>query len=603
MNNASFKRKLTYIIAIVALLVPVYFLGQPMVQKKEGQGQGGGTLAKIRQKYGIGQADIGEIDPASESARLATLGFRGFATTILWYKADYYKREHFWDRYSATLNQIALLQPHFLNVWDHQAHNLTYNIAVEFDGYKQRYEWVKKGIDYLIRGTTYNKRQPILQWTLGIYTGQKIGISDEKRQYRELYRNDEEYHKHLIDVGLDVKRSDALGADGKPDHWLTGRLWFLKGYDLFEAGCYCKKSPHLFYSDGPKCQLRYSEAIEDEGVLDDRAQFSWSRAGNQWREFGNIDLMTTWGHPIKMKGDTAANATVAQAKQQLMEIAADVRTSLIAKIRGQLSPELNEALDTDPAKRTQAQAELVYNIDRPLEPTPMEIAEASPKAIRDKAIALATKLKNAEEYLQHLLSYKQQVNYDYWETRAVSEQYTTTLEARQRMYNADKLLQEAKLDQALLEYDKAWLNWARVFRRFPALMSDDVAGDIMKSIRRYRRILDAPLPESFPLYRFHELKTYAEKNLGDPTLDRWIDAFKAAAPSLPENDDLLPANLNDATVEFPADLSNPQPAKASENTIQVETPESGEPPSVNREAASSAASSAPGRAPAVENPN
>ncbi|MFO0923116.1 MAG: hypothetical protein U0905_11585 [Pirellulales bacterium] len=76
-----------------------------------------------------------------------------------------------------------------------------------------------------------------------------------------------------------------------------------------------------------------------------------------------------------------------------MEIAADVRTSLIAKIRGQLSPELNEALDTDPAKRTQAQAELVYNIDRPLEPTPMEIAEASPKAIRDKAIALATKLK------------------------------------------------------------------------------------------------------------------------------------------------------------------------------------------------------------------
>ncbi|MFO0923118.1 MAG: hypothetical protein U0905_11595 [Pirellulales bacterium] len=91
MNNASFKRKLTYIIAIVALLVPVYFLGQPMVQKKEGQGQGGGTLAKIRQKYGIGQADIGEIDPASESARLATLGFRGFATTIAQYKADYYK--------------------------------------------------------------------------------------------------------------------------------------------------------------------------------------------------------------------------------------------------------------------------------------------------------------------------------------------------------------------------------------------------------------------------------------------------------------------------------------------------------------------------------
>ncbi|MFO0923115.1 MAG: hypothetical protein U0905_11580 [Pirellulales bacterium] len=52
--------------------------------------------------------------------------------------------------------------------------------------------------------------------------------------------------------------------------------------------------------------------------------------------------------------------------------------------------------------------------------------------------------------------------------------------------------------------------------------------------------------------------------------------FKTAAPSLPENDDLPPAaNLNDATVEFPADLSNlglPRGFKS----IQVETPESGE---------------------------
>ncbi len=296
MNVIAFRRKMIYTVLIVVLLIPLYVLGQPQTRSKDGNANGG-LLAQIRSRYKIGQADLGEIDPASESMRLATLGLRGFAAAALWHKAQYYKNEFYWDRYKATLDQIALLQPHSLNVWDHQAHNLTYNIAVEFDGYKERYEWIKKGIDFLIRGTKFNQHQPILQWTLGIYTGQKIGISDEKKQYRQLFRNDEKYHKQLLSEGLDVLQSDAIGVENKPDHWLVGRLWFERSYDLVKAGCTCKKTPHIYYSDGPKCQLRYSESIEEEGVLDDRAKFAWSRGGQQWKEFGQRDILTTWEIP------------------------------------------------------------------------------------------------------------------------------------------------------------------------------------------------------------------------------------------------------------------------------------------------------------------
>ncbi len=493
----------------------------------------------------------------------------------------------------------------------------------------------EEGIDYLIRGTSYNKRQPILQWTLGIYTGQKIGIADEKKQYRELYRNDDEYHKHLISEGLDVKQSEALGADGKPDHWLSGRLWFLKAYDLVAAGHFCKKSPHLFYSDGPKCQMRFSEAIEDEGVLDDRAQFSWSRAGNQWREYGNRDLMTTWGHTIKLKGDAAAIAAAAQARSEFLAVTGPTRDKLLAKIREKLNAPEQALFDIPTERRTTEQQALLFGLNIPLEPTALEIAEACPKEVREKALELATKLKNADEFISHLNSYRQQVNYEYWETRAQSEQHPTTLAARQQMYAGDKLLQEAKLDEALIQYDKAWVNWAKVFRRFPSLIADDVSGDIMKSIRRYKRILDADLPKDFPLLKFYEYKLIADKNTGEIDMNRFIDALKSKVSQLPESDSDLPNDLNDFGNVGPAvqaeapppplpggkipkteeerarEAGVPLPKPAIKQPV-TNAPDAGAPPAPEVQPAAkespkgtsegASAAVAPGRPPQVENP-
>ena len=110
MNVVVFRRRLFYICAMVALVIPLFFLGSPARRNSDGTiTKEGGALAKIRTAYNLGQGDLGEIDPASESMRLATLGLRGVAATILWQKAEYYKKEQYWDRLSATLNQIAVL--------------------------------------------------------------------------------------------------------------------------------------------------------------------------------------------------------------------------------------------------------------------------------------------------------------------------------------------------------------------------------------------------------------------------------------------------------------------------------------------------------------
>jgi len=542
-NVQAFRRKMIYIGLMVLLLVPLYVLGQPKTQRGGKEVSPGGTLAQLRDQHNIGQAALGKIDPASESMRLATLGMRGIASTILWQQADYYKREKFWDRYAATLKQIALLQPHFVNVWDHQAHNLTYNISVEFDGYKQRYEWVKKGIDFLVDGTRFNARQPILQWFLGIYTGQKIGVADEKKQYRELFRNDNDYHDRLTSQGIDARQSDVLGSDGKPDHWLVGRQWFLQSYDLVKAGAYCKKSPHIYYSDSPKCRLRYSEAIEEEGVLDDRAKFSWNKAGDEWKEFGDRDILTTWGHTIKMNGLLSARESLKASMEAFNEEVGDAGERLTEKIRSELPSEEKQALDTPEDQRSTAQQKLAYEAGQKLKPSVMQIAEFAGPGKSRSAVDLATRVREANEYVSHVEAYRNQVNYQYWETRAIAEQRDVTVAARRQMFEADALLQEAKLDEAITKYDEAWANWYQVFRRYPVLMTDDIASDVIKSIRRYKRILDSDLPEDFPLAEFVKFKEMYDKGGMDWQVENILSRWTSDASKLDPEADIFETDL------------------------------------------------------------
>ena len=73
MNKNSFVRKIAYIVAIVLLLLPLFALGRP----------GSGLIGQLRTKNNMGQASLGKLDPTSESMRLATLGLKGIASSIL----------------------------------------------------------------------------------------------------------------------------------------------------------------------------------------------------------------------------------------------------------------------------------------------------------------------------------------------------------------------------------------------------------------------------------------------------------------------------------------------------------------------------------------
>ena len=126
MKNKSFVRKISYLVAMAVLLIPLYSISAPSFLDADGVRSEGGTLTQLREEHGLSQANLGEIDPASESMKLATLGMRGVAANLLWERANEYKKKEQWDNLRATLNQIAKLQPNFISVWQHQAWNLSY---------------------------------------------------------------------------------------------------------------------------------------------------------------------------------------------------------------------------------------------------------------------------------------------------------------------------------------------------------------------------------------------------------------------------------------------------------------------------------------------
>jgi hypothetical protein len=511
-QNASFQRKIIYMGLIALLLIPLYTLGNPATgDPTDAESTPGGKLAQLRAQYDLSQAALGEIDPASESMKLATLGLRGVATNILWTKANHYKKTENWDALIAVVNQMVKLQPNFISVWEFQSHNLSYNVSVEHDDYRFRYGWVKKGIDFLIKGTKYNRREPRLFWSVGWYTGQKFGRSDERKQFRQLFADDEDFHATLEEhVPLDF---EGKGPSGKADSWLVSKLWFENAYSIIDTqGVPLRgKSPHIFYADGPKAQMSHATAIEVEGYFDERAEDAWRTAGNLWGTFGRRRFPTSWGEYIRLSEKELKLSDAERLKNQLDEMVPGAREAIYAEKFAKLPLEQQELLESeeyDPDKYVQF-IEAAFNTQVRLR----EIAEQADRDNRADAFRLADAAAAAAVSADRVDRYRQNVNYEYWKTRCEVEQLPGTVAARKHAFEANRLMDEVLIDQARAEFELAWDRWAEIFENHPELVQELMADDLIEDINRYLELLgqlDEELPEDFKLKKILELQVDTE---------------------------------------------------------------------------------------------
>lgn len=503
-RSTQLRRKLIYLSVLVLMLIPLYLLGQPA----GGGGDGGGQLAQMRAAYGISESDLGEISPASETMKLASLGMRGVAASLLWKKSHEYRVLHEWDRLKASLNNIALLQPHFDKVWEFQAHNLAYNVSTEFDDYRQRYEMVREGTEFLTKGVKQNRRASRLIWYTGWFYGSKLGIADEKKQFRRLFADDEVLHASLREQGIDVYGPEALGPFRKPDNWLVGRLWLNSGYDIVEAGVPIRRqTPINFYETGPKWRIRYAEAIESEGVLNDSAQEAWQRASEDWKALGNRSIPTTAAFTIKLGQIDELLRRRAETVQELRELTGPAYTRAQDALVDTLDPVIRDAIRTPADERTKSQQSIADQHLGSLQPDLALVAQEADKSVKLRALQLVDQIKDLDERIIKTNGHREQINYAYWETLAQAEQEERTVTARRLIYEADQALtKEGELEKAIELYERSFSLWAEVFDDYPILVIDDSAQDLFKSIGDYMKAIDSnEVAEDFPLKTFVDL--------------------------------------------------------------------------------------------------
>jgi hypothetical protein len=497
-SRTSFYRKIGYAIAIALLLLPLYWLSHPATDAVKGaQGSPGGKLAQLRKEYQLSQSQIGQIDPTSVTVKLVTLGLRGVAANILWEKAIDFKMKKDWTNFGATLNQITKIQPNFIKVWINQAWNLAYNCSVEFDDYRQRYQWVIKGINFLKEGIKYNQRQPRLLWDMGWTISQKIGKADEHKQFRKLFKDDDDFNANV--------------PIAKRDNWLVGKEWYQKAIDMVDSGApMMEKSPLIYRSNGPMCQMSYAEYLEKDGTFGEVAKQAWIDAAKDWKRYGAEEIPTSYQDEktqlpvvIRLGEEELITQTGKKLVAQLDAIEPGLREKLVAKKRAALTPAQLKAIEIPFEKRTPKQNEVAFQAMDSLAVSHNEVARAIKGPKREEALKLAKEAANCEMIAGYINRYRDIVNFVYWRLRADVEQTDPMIDARRLLNQGDRAYAEGDQIAARSAYEQSFKIWRKILDKNPMLVPDVATGeDLMDIIKRYRRILsqlDEPFPEKFIL--------------------------------------------------------------------------------------------------------
>ena len=517
--NRSFVRKVIYIVIIAVLLIPLAMISRPEVV---GQDEGG-ILSKMRRDKKLTQAELTKIDPASETMKLASLGLRGVAINMLWMQSIEHKKEEDYDKLASTLKALAKIQPNFVKVWEYQAHNLAYNVSMEFDDYEYRYQWVKKGLDFLQNGVQYNVKDHRMTDQLGFMTGNKFGKSDEKKSFRRMFQKDDEFHESMADlVSPESYDVDVFG----PDSWLLAYQWYdLSNRLVDDQGNQKYRNDVMFYMYRPSQIRNRGLSLQTEHRTDDVIQEAWQDADSAWKDYGNRELLNSYGLPFRMEQSHRRREELAELRQELDRLVPGVRNELVAEMRRdmQLRPDQQMLLDMPADQLTDEQErevnDLLERIQSRDDKLDSRIAERAVGEDKMAAVRISSKIFENIQLGNTETKDAGNVNYDFWRSRNEAEAKDLTVSARQALYDARRMRRASIYDDefdvdyvtkkrtstkkgAISLYEDAFGQWSEVFRLYPNLQESPLSDDIADEMHLYQEMLsfsNSEWPEDFPL--------------------------------------------------------------------------------------------------------
>src|ERR1700755_1962671 len=129
--------------------------------------------------------------PVLAFTSVALGGFRGLISNMLWTRANQLQEDDKFFEMAQLSDWITKLEPHFSQVWAHEAWNMAYNISVKFKDYPDRWRWVQNGIELLRdEGLRYNPDDVLIHRELAWFFQHKMGanLDDASMYYKEQWK-------------------------------------------------------------------------------------------------------------------------------------------------------------------------------------------------------------------------------------------------------------------------------------------------------------------------------------------------------------------------------------------------------------------------------
>ena len=170
---------------LLLLLAALLLVGASVTQR---------SLNQARETLGLTRIEPLENAPPVLAFTTVALGsFRGLIANALWIRASELQDEDKFFEMQQLADWITKLEPHYPQVWVHQAWNMSYNISVKFKDFADRWRWVKAGIELLRdEGLKYNPNEPLIYRELAWHFQHKMGqnLDDANMYYKQEWANE-----------------------------------------------------------------------------------------------------------------------------------------------------------------------------------------------------------------------------------------------------------------------------------------------------------------------------------------------------------------------------------------------------------------------------
>ena len=585
-NSVSpFVRKIIYIAIIALLLIPLSSISRPEVTDQNGQVvDPGGRLSQMRREHKLAQASISEIDPTSEAMKLASMGLRGVAVNVLWMQALEHQKNEDYDKLAATLQTLTKVQPNFVKVWEFQGHNLAFNVSMEFDDYEYRYEWVKKGLNFLKGGIAYNTDDHRMTDNLGFYTGAKFGKSDEKLPFRRIFRKDKEFHNEMSDK---IEPGSYDAREYGPDSYKMAWHWYNESHKLVDNGAFKYKSDLMFYSNRPAQVRQQAMILAEEFRPDEVNREIWEDAAEQWAKYGNVELRNANNFTFSLEKYEQYESRIEELREELDVVVPGVRKLKTLELWKQLGFQEEEvsvlSASIEELNDEQKQQRLAYiraisawNQAVTFDETVAN--EALPER-KLEANRIALEIKKLLSRMEAISKDGSVINYSFWKSRGAAESTDAMIRARQAMYDAREMQRKSIFeDEYVFDYktkekqitrrgaeklfEEAFSKWDEVLQEHRDLVSSPVMDDLNRGMHQFHELRLASgkqWPDDFALQWVIDLRASFGEDDGLPTSE-YVKAMKEDAADAAENDD-----ENDSDVAEPADEDSADEKPADED--------------------------------------